>query len=240
MSKKEKKQAKSKGKQATKPKPTAKKAVETTALADVPMLDTGDEVLGALGQAAGDEADAPAPKKSRRKKESEPKRDETPDVHESGPELESKTADAGVPAVFGIEPETRIEPLRLPRGAFVAFRKSGGLRFTTGEVVVYPDGRVAYDARGVPQKEYNRLRRALNDGQVIAMRKLLDQSNFWRTSSGGEQNPDGYAYEIAARLGQRSNEIEVFDGSLPEPLKPLVERLSKLLPEAKEITHPES
>jgi hypothetical protein len=90
---------------------------------------------------------------------------------------------------------------------------------------------VAYDARGVPQKEYNRLRRVLNDAQVLGLRKLLDQSNFWKSESVGEQNPDAHAYEIAARIGQRSNEIELFDGSVPENMTTLVERLTKLLPD---------
>ncbi len=142
-----------------------------------------------------------------------------------------KQIDAPVAAVLRAEPEADTEPLKLPRGGFIAFRKSGGLNFSTREVVVYPDGRVAYDARGVPQKEYTRLRRALNDGQIIALRKLLDQINFWKAESGGQQNPDAFAYEITARIGQRSNEIEVFDGSVPENLKPLLERLAKLLPE---------
>lgn len=136
-------------------------------------------------------------------------------------------------ALSDVEPpaEPEHEQLRLPRGAFVGLRKSGGLKFSTREVVVYPDGRVAYDARGVPQKEYTRLRRALNDGQTMSLRKLLDQTNFWKTEGGGRQNPDAFAYEIAARLGQRSNEIEVFDGSIPESLRPLIELLTKLLPE---------
>ncbi|GIL16209.1 MAG: hypothetical protein BroJett039_13820 [Chloroflexota bacterium] len=123
------------------------------------------------------------------------------------------------------------EPLRLPKGAFLIFRKSGGLRFSSREVLIYPDGRVAYDARGVPQKEYNRLRRALNDGQMLSLRKLLDATNFWRAESMGQQNPDAFAYELAARIGQRSNQIEVFDGSVPENLKPLIERLTPLLAE---------
>src|SRR5581483_10168771 len=123
------------------------------------------------------------------------------------------------------------EPLHLPRGAFIAFRKSGGAEFSTREVVLYPDGRVAFDARGVPQKEYNRLRRALNDGQVLALRKLLDQTNFWHTESAVRQNLDAFAYEIAARLGQRANSIQVFEGSVPEKLEPLLERLTPLLPQ---------
>lgn len=222
MSKKEKK---TKSKQAS--RASKKKAIETTALDDVPMLDSGDEVVARLAQAADDTKDAEAPKKTSRKKETKPAREE---IHEDrAPETEA--AEGGAPAVFGIEPDSKPEPLRLPRGAFVGLRKSGGLMFTSSEVVVYPDGRVAYDARGVPQKEYTRLRRVLNDGQTLSLRKLLDRTNFWQAESGGDQNPDGYAYEIAARLGQRSNEIEVFDGSLPESLQPLVERLSKLLPQ---------
>lgn len=224
MSKKEKK---TKNKQATKPKASKKKAVETTAFADAPMLDAGAEVVGTLAQDDEEQTKASAPKKSMRKKESKASEDETPRTQTS----ESETEQAGAPAVFGIEPDNKPEPFRLPRSAFVGLRKSGGLAFTSSEVVVYPDGRVAYDARGVPQKEYTRLRRVLNDGQTISLRKLLDQTNFWQATGGGEQNPDGYAYEIAARLGQRSNEIEVFDGSVPESLQPLVERLSKLLPQ---------
>lgn len=129
-----------------------------------------------------------------------------------------------------IQPEPKHEPLHLARGAFIALRKSGGLSFSSREVVVYPDGRVAYDARGVSQKDYNRLPRGLNDGQVHSLRKLLDHVNFWHAETTGEQNPDAYAYEITARLGQRSNSIQVFDGSIPENLKPLLERLTPLLP----------
>lgn len=127
-------------------------------------------------------------------------------------------------------PARETEPLRLPRGAFLALRKSGGLHFSARALVLYPDGRASYDERGVPQKEYNRLPRVLNDGQVLSLRKLLDQTNFWRAESSGEQNPDAFAYEIAARLGQRSNNIQVFDGSIPDKLKPLLERLTPLLP----------
>lgn len=228
MSKKEKKAKKEKTPKAAKAKSGKSKPVETAALADAPMLGGGDEVVGTLSSSAEDEANAPAPKKSVRKKDVKRESEAS-----SQPEAaEGETAEpGGAPAVFGIEPETKPEPLRLPRGAFVGLRKSGGLHFTTSEVVVYPDGRVAYDARGVPQKEYTRLRRVLNDGQTLSLRKLLDQTNFWQAESGGVQNPDAYAYEVAARLGQRSNEVEVFDGSLPESLQPLIERLQKLLPE---------
>lgn len=127
------------------------------------------------------------------------------------------------------EPAPR-EPLRLPRGAFLALRKTGGADATPQELVVYPDGRVAYDVRGVPQKEYTRLRRALNDAQVLGLRKLLDQTGFWKAESSAPR-PDAAMYEIAGRLGQRVNSIELSEGNISERLEPLVERLTKLLPE---------
>lgn len=211
-------------------------------IADAPLIGAPPPVLGTLSASDADtelgetkpsraEPVAPAPKSSIRKKDKPAKSDD--DKPNAADDNKPKPAQPQ-PSVLTAEPpppaET-LDPFRLPRSAFVGIRKSGGLRFTTREVVVYPDGRIAYDARGVPQKEYTRLRRALNDGQVIALRKLLDQTNFWMTQGGGEQNPDAYGYDLAARLGQRSNEITVYDGSVPENLKPLIERLSKFLPE---------
>ena len=72
------------------------------------------------------------------------------------------------------------QPLRLPRGAFLVFTKTGGPDSTPQALVLYPDGRVAYDAHGVNQKDYSRLRRVLNDAQVLGLRKLLDQI-VWET-----------------------------------------------------------
>lgn len=184
-------------------------SLETGGLDAAPMLGGSDAVLGTLSI----EPDAPS---AERAAESHAK-----GAGEANP-AETKTAPAA-PA--------HVEPLRVARGGFIAFRKSGGLAFTSDEVLLYPDGRVAYDVRGVPQKEYNRLRRMLNDAQVLSLRKLLDQSGFWRMESSDKQNPDAYAYEIAARLGQRSNLVQVADGSVPDELAPLIERLNKLLPE---------
>ncbi len=187
--------------------------------------------------------DAPSVKPAKEKKTKRAPAPLKADALNDAPLLETASAPPDAPlgtlaASAGMEggsalqtpPAPKPEALRLPKGAFLAFRKSGGLHFSSREVVVYPDGRVAYDARGVSQKDYNRLRRALNDGQTLALRKLLDQTNFWRAESAGQQNPDAFAYEIAARLGQRANEIEIFDGSVPENLTPLLERLTPLLP----------
>jgi hypothetical protein len=128
-------------------------------------------------------------------------------------------------------PDTPHEPLRLPRGAFLALTKTGGADSTPQAVVVYPDGRAAYTVHGVNQKDYSRLRRVLNDAQVLGLRKLLDQTGFWKAESGSKENANAVRYEIAARLGQRVNSIELYEGNVPERLEPLIERLTKLLPE---------
>lgn len=226
----------SKKSRTTKPVPEKKSApkesapIEVSNIADAPMLGTSEPVLGTLSSKAEQKVDAPAesPKRSFKKK-TRAEHTETPPLTDAPPPTDTPPP-TSVPTVLSAEAEPEAEPLKLPRGGFIAFRKSGGLNFSTREVVVYPDGRVAYDARGVPQKEYNRLRRVLNDGQIIALRKLLDQTNFWKAETSGTQNPDAFAYEIAARIGQRSNELEVFDGSVPENLKPLIQQLTKLLP----------
>ena len=41
---------------------------------------------------------------------------------------------------------------------------------------------------------------------------------------------DEIAYEISARVHTKANAIELFDGSIPDALKPLVDELSALLP----------
>jgi hypothetical protein len=219
MSKKEKKTQKKKGSASKSPK--RKPAVALDTLDSAPSIAAPDDVaLGTLSVASDAAADsAPASGRSMQKKRTSAEEQDT------GVEARTRAND---PAQNLVADESA---LRLPRGGFVAFRKSGGLDFSTREVVVYPDGRVAYDVRGVPQKEYNRLRRALNDGQIAALRHSLDETGFWKEEGGGEQNPDAFAYEIAARLGQRSNEIQVFDGSVPERLRPLIEQLTRLLPD---------
>jgi hypothetical protein len=134
--------------------------------------------------------------------------------------------DAGQPATPAPQPD-----LDLPNGAMIAFRKSGGLRFTSHSVYVYPDGRVSIDQANVPKDAHARLPRKFTDAQIKNLQHTLDKINFYRLpASQGKQNPDAYAYEIAARVGKKSNSIEVFAGSVPESIAPLVEQLSALLP----------
>jgi hypothetical protein len=113
------------------------------------------------------------------------------------------------------------EPLALPRGAFLIVRKSGGLRFTSSETAVFSSGKVTRD--GAAKKE------RLSAKQVARLRSLLAKSDLpAAVAAGGRHNPDGYAYEIVARIGRKVHSAEVFDGSVPEALKPLLAEVGKL------------
>lgn len=121
----------------------------------------------------------------------------------------------------------KIESLPLPQGALLAFRKSGGLRFSSREIVIYADGRLTRD--GTDWKQTSAPPK-LSDAQVAEVRRLLEQSGLARLKlSGGQQPPDAYAYEIVAQVDRKSNYVEVFDGNIPDALMPLLRWLSKLL-----------
>jgi len=78
---------------------------------------------------------------------------------------------------------------------------------------------------------YARAGRNLNDRQIARLRKMLDQAGFFRLQSAqGDHAPDASAHEIIARIGNRSNRVEVFDGSIPDALTPLIQQLSALMP----------
>jgi len=125
----------------------------------------------------------------------------------------------------------KVEPLQLPLGAFIAYRTSGGAKASSREIVVYPDGRVSFGGPDVSKQIYARAGRKLNDGQMARLRKMLDQVNFFRLQiEPSNQPPDTLAHAIIARIHARSNHIEVFDGSIPDALAPLIQQLSALMP----------
>ena len=135
------------------------------------------------------------------------------------------------PAPTAPPPPTRAEPLELPRGALIVMRKSGGLKFTSLEVVIYPDGRVTFGGGDNAKHDFERAARRLLDVQIVRMRRALESSGFFRMkSASGHQPPDGYAYELAARVGIQSNLIEFFTGGIPASLTALVEQLTQWLP----------
>jgi hypothetical protein len=120
--------------------------------------------------------------------------------------------------------------LALPRGALVAMRRSGGLKFSTQEIYVYPDGRVTH-GEDLSKEAHARPGRKLNDAQIMRLRRLLSSSGFFGLKTEPRpQDPDAHVYELAARLGSKSNQVELHTGAIPDSLAPLVEMLSQLLP----------
>ena len=123
----------------------------------------------------------------------------------------------------------KIERLQLPKGGWIAFRRSGGLKFSSREIVIYPDGHESYAGTDLPKPA--KTPQKLGEAQIAELRRMLDQSDFSRLLlAGGEQPPDSYAYEIVAQIDAKSNYVEVFDGKIPESLMPLIQQLVKLLP----------
>ena len=52
----------------------------------------------------------------------------------------------------------------------------------------------------------------------------------------GRQSPDGYAYELIARVRRKSKSIEFFDGSIPAEVQPLLAQLKQLMREEKSLS----
>ncbi len=134
------------------------------------------------------------------------------------------------------EPEER---LSLPKGALVVMRKSGGLSFGSRTVTVRTDGRIvrsieaglehgAAGRRAASRKQPGRLtRQQLSQLRITLARSGLDQLS--QRVGQAAQNPDAYAYEIVARVGRQVRSVEVFDGGIPEPMRPLIRELNSYL-----------
>lgn len=117
--------------------------------------------------------------------------------------------------------------LKLPRGAFIAFRQSGGLRFSVREMMVYDDGHVIARRRGKLNAGEGSQR--ITPDEVAELKEMIEQSGlFGLPRSIGRPNPDGYAYELIARVDRRSKSIEFFDGSIPAEVQPLLSQLKAL------------
>lgn len=157
-----------------------------------------------------------------------------PGKRKGPPAVPGKASPASAPKPDEPKPDEApsAKSLELPRGAMLVMRVSGGVHFTTQEMAVYPDGRVTHGTGDTSRKTYERAARTLNDAQVMRLRRLLEQSGFFRvTRAGDKQSPDTYAYEILARLGSKNNRIEVFTGTMPDGIQELVDYLMRWMPE---------
>src|SRR5712692_2840423 len=143
---------------------------------------------------------------------------------DGGPQTVSPPAKPTPPAVPAPSavggPPSKVEPLELPKGALIAYRKSGGLKFSSREIVVYPDGRVTFGGGDTAKTALeSRATRKLMDAQIMKMRRTLDQSGFWKMKApAGKHGGDAYAMEIVARVGANSNQMELFTGGVPDSL----------------------
>ena len=124
------------------------------------------------------------------------------------------------------------ERWRLPRGAVIVLQQSGGLRFSTRAVLVYRDGRVFFRRQG--KLGVGEDTRRITSDEVAELIELIKQSGLFELPrSIGQPSPDGYAYELIARVGRKSQALEFFDGSIPVEVKPLLKRLKLLFSEQK-------
>jgi hypothetical protein len=120
--------------------------------------------------------------------------------------------------------------LALPRGGLVAMRQSGGLRFRSREIVIYRSGKLVYRRLAPTSAESASHTRQLALSELVELHHLLKQIDFSRLPTTGRQNPDAFAYEIVARPARRAYAVEVFQGSIPESLAPLIRALQALMP----------
>ena len=125
---------------------------------------------------------------------------------------------------------TADDRLTLARGAFLALRQSGGLRFSTREVMVYHDGRVISRRQG--KLDAREGSRRITSGEVTDLKAAIARSSLHalpRFTSIGRPSSDGYAYELIARADRKLKSLEFFDGSIPSEVQPLLAQLKTLM-----------
>jgi hypothetical protein len=116
------------------------------------------------------------------------------------------------------------EELPLARGALVAFRKSGGLRFSSRGIVVLRSGWVE------PLPGVDGRRRHITPEALAVLERLILTSGLTRASHRKRKaTPDGYSYEIAAHVAGKPRYAEL-DDPVPDEQERLVRVLNRLLP----------
>lgn len=139
--------------------------------------------------------------------------------------LEAEGAELGAPPATSAPSDE--ERLGLPRGGLVAFRKSGGLRFTSRGFVVYRSGWVI-PLEGTAGRPRHMTAEALEALEAMLLRSGMSRKHHQKTRG----TRDGYAYEITARYGGRTRYAEAEDGAIPDELRRLIEVLQRLMPRA--------
>ena len=122
------------------------------------------------------------------------------------------------------------EALALPSTAIAALRKSGGLRFSSREVVVFRDGRVSYRALAPDPPSRRRSIRRLNDAEMGELRRLIRVCPF-PPRSPARPSPDAFIAEVTTRAGSAVRRAELTPGTTLATEAALVDFLTKLFPE---------
>ncbi|WP_129629445.1 protealysin inhibitor emfourin [Candidatus Oscillochloris fontis] len=120
-----------------------------------------------------------------------------------------------------LTPETGDDELELPPGALLAFRSSGGMRFTSREWVLYRDGWI------VVNDEAPRMRH-ISRANVAHLAHLALRARLARPRPRPTPPADGYIYEVVAHLGGRTYHAEFAQASIPPEAAPLLRALRAL------------
>lgn len=137
--------------------------------------------------------------------------------------LEAEGAEPGKPPRASVPSDE--DKLALPRYGLVAFRKSGGLRFTSRGFVVYRSGWVV-PLEGTDGRPRHMTAEALAALEAMLLRSGMSRKHHRKTTG----TRDGYFYEITARYGGRTRYAEAEDGTIPDELRRLIEVLQRLMP----------
>ncbi len=116
--------------------------------------------------------------------------------------------------------------LGLPRDGLVAFRKSGGLRFSSRGFVAFRNGWVVPLAgtTGAPYR--------MTEAERTTLEALIPSGVSRTRHRKAKGSPDGYGYELTARHGGRTRYAEAEDGAIPEALGALIKVLQQLMPKS--------
>lgn len=120
--------------------------------------------------------------------------------------------------------------LVLPSTAIAALRKSGGLRFSSREVVVFRDGRVSYRAIAPAPQLRRRSIRVLSAAELAALRRLIKACPL-QPKPPTRSSPDAFVSEVATRVGATVRQAELSPGTMDASEAALVEFLTRLFPE---------